>query len=179
MNMEKVVLGLGSNSKYNDLRPVQILAKACGLLEKILDGFTFSSIYRTAAMYVTDQEDFYNMVVSGNFCGTPRELLDEVHSIENLYGRNRTKEIRFGPRPLDIDIEMFGNQKICEPDLVIPHERMTERAFVLVPYLEILEKDAETVNGGLDFYKDCLLRLSEQRIDLFMDRCEFEKLVNV
>ena len=74
---------------------------------------------------------------------SPFELLDEIHRIEEQFGRNRSKEIRFGPRSLDIDIEEFGSLVLNVPDLILPHPRMNERAFVLIPVLEILKKSAD------------------------------------
>lgn len=140
-----------------------------GFVENIL----VSSVYRTAAMYVTDQDDFYNMVVAGDFRGTPRQLLDKIHAVEAELGRDRTKEIRNGPRSIDIDIEIFGRETVSEKDLVIPHERLTERAFVLKPLLEILqimERNADKRNTDIPFetvfLEEKLSALGEQRIDL-------------
>ncbi len=101
--------------------------------------------------------------------------LDRIPVVENLFGRDRSREIRFGPRPLDIDIELFGERRISEPDLVVPHERMTERAFVLVPYIEILRKTADSDRNGLTFYENCLSNLSGQRIEKWMDSVDFVK----
>ena len=69
-----------------------------------------SSIYITKAQIVTDQDDFYNMVISGQVADeeNPFEFLKKINQIEATYGRDRAKEIRFGPRSLDIDIEIFG-----------------------------------------------------------------------
>lgn len=108
-------------------------------------------------MYLTDQDDFYNMVVAGKFAGSAYDLLDFIHTVENKYGRDRSKEVRNGPRPLDIDIELFGDERINDAKLVIPHERMQERAFVLVPLIEILPEFAEK-------YKKALEYVSTQRI---------------
>lgn len=171
--MEKVLLGLGSNSTFENLKPCQILFNAVSELESFIKDLRFSSIYRTAAMYVTDQDDFYNMVVAGLFEGTPRELLDKIHLVENAYGRDRSREIRFGPRPLDIDIELFGDEKISERDLVVPHERMLDRSFVLTPFVEILESCELWEKEKMDFYKKRLELLSQQRIDLFISKEEF------
>ncbi|MBQ5401231.1 MAG: 2-amino-4-hydroxy-6-hydroxymethyldihydropteridine diphosphokinase [Treponema sp.] len=173
--MEKILLGLGSNTSFRGLGPCGILSGACRELGSFVQEMELSSVYRTSAMYVTDQDDFYNMVVSGFFDGEPRELLDRIHGVENLFGRDRSREIRFGPRPLDIDIELFGERKILEPDLVVPHERMAERAFVLVPYIEILRKNADSERNGLSFYENCLSNLSDQRIEKWMDSVDFIK----
>lgn len=140
--MTPVALGLGSNKKFSCLSPDEILGGAIFELSKILHNIEISSVYRTKAMYVVDQEDFYNMALVGllddGICA--RALLEKIHEIEAAFGRDREKEIRFGPRSLDIDIEFFGRQKILEPDLQIPHPRLKERAFVLTPLLEALDK---------------------------------------
>lgn len=139
--MTPVALGLGSNKKFSDFRPEEILGGAIFELSKILCGIEISSVYRTKAMYVVDQEDFYNMALAGLLDDetSARALLEKIHEIEEAFGRERENEIRFGPRSLDIDIELFGSQKILEPDLQIPHPRLKERAFVLIPLSEVLD----------------------------------------
>lgn len=143
--MKRVLLGLGSNQTFNNLSPIEVLHSACDELSLILESPVFSSIYQTKAMYVTKQDDFYNMAALGfvNDDEDPYEFLEKIHKIENKYGRDREKEIRFGPRPLDIDIELFGDFVSDDPVLTIPHSRIKERAFVLVPALEILRKSAD------------------------------------
>ena len=142
IEMTPVALGLGSNKKFSCLSPEEILGGAIFEFSKVLHDIEISSVYRTKAMYVVDQEDFYNMALVGllddGICA--RALLEKIHEIEASFGRDREKEIRFGPRSLDIDIEFFGSQKILEPDLQIPHPRLKERAFVLTPLLEVLNK---------------------------------------
>lgn len=141
IEMTPVALGLGSNKRFSDLCPEEILGGAVFELSKILHGIEISSVYRTKAMYVVDQEDFYNMALVALLdegIGA-RALLEKIHEIEAAFGRDREKEIRFGPRSLDIDIEFFGRQRILEPDLQIPHPRLKERAFVLTPLLEVLD----------------------------------------
>ena len=144
--MRRVLLGLGSNKEFHGKRPLELLQCACRELAQILDSPHFSSVYKTRAMYVENQDDFYNMTACGFVDDnlTAQELLQKINSIEAKYGRDRTQEIRFGPRPLDIDIELFGDETINTPDLEIPHPRLGERAFVLVPSLEILT-DSNTV----------------------------------
>lgn len=147
--MKRVLLGLGSNKGFDGKSCLEILSYACHDLASLLKNVIVSSVYKTKAMYVTNQDDFYNMVVCGFVSEeyNPFTLLDEIHIIENKYGRDREKEIRFGPRSLDIDIEIFGDDKINTVDLQIPHIRFAERAFVLVPMLEILQKDADDLLG--------------------------------
>ena len=143
--MRRVLLGLGSNKSFQGKAPLELLGAACRELTKILDSPRFSSVYKTRAMYVEDQDDFYNMTACGFVDDnlSPQELLKQINNIEAEYGRDRSSEIRFGPRPLDIDIELFGNETIDTPELQIPHPRISERAFVLVPALEILTDSAD------------------------------------
>ena len=143
--MRRVLLGLGSNKEFHGKRPLELLQCACRELACLLNSPRFSSVYKTRAMYVEDQDDFYNMAACGFVPDsmTAFELLKKVNDIEARYGRDRSQEIRFGPRPLDIDIELFGDQTINTPELQIPHPRIAERAFVLVPALEILTDSAD------------------------------------
>ena len=168
-----VVLGLGSNRSFESLSCTELLSMAIKRIGGFVEKLCVSSVYRTAAMYVTDQDDFYNMVVAGDFRGTPRQLLEKIHDVEAELGRDRAKEFRNGPRSIDIDIEIFGKESVNESDLVIPHERLAERAFVMKPLLEILqimEKNADKRITDIPFSSDFLYgklsELGEQRIDL-------------
>ena len=178
--MTAVALGLGSNKGFKGRPPVQILGAAVCELKKLLDGLEWSSVYRTRAMYYEDQDDFYNMAVLGLYKGeesggSALELLDAIHGIEARFGRDRSAEIRNGPRSLDIDIELYGSKKISAETLIVPHQRLKERAFVLVPLVEILAKDADNIKWkGLGpenilGLKDALSTLSGQGISLEMD----------
>ncbi len=162
----RVTLGLGSNKKYNGMSCVQILDEAVNKISTFVTNLEISSIYRTQAMYVTDQDDFYNMVVCGDYSGSCFQLLDDIHNVESSLGRDRSKEFRNGPRSLDVDIELFGNERVNTENLVVPHERMTERAFVLKPLLEILHKNADKFKAEISFYEEKLSHLSDQRIDM-------------
>lgn len=182
--MEYVVLGLGSNRAYKDYSCVELLIKACTSIHKILTDVRVSSVYRTQAMYVEDQEDFYNMVVGGFYNGSPLELLQDIHKIEQSLGRNRQSEIRFGSRSMDIDIEIFGNLRIREDDLIIPHERLTERAFVLAPLLDLFDDCSgerreyfPCIEGDevikYSFFSSKLKELHSQRIEKIIDKEKF------
>lgn len=140
--MKRIILGLGSNKNFNGKSCLELLSCACHDLTTLLNNMIVSSVYKTKAMYVEDQDDFYNMAVLGYVAEdyNPFLLLDQIHEIEAKYGRDRNKEIRFGPRSIDIDIEVFGNEVVNTPDLQIPHIRFKERAFVLIPMLELLQK---------------------------------------
>ena len=124
---------------------MELLSIACKKLKSVLESVVCSSVYITKARYVTNQDDFYNMVVKGYVSDSmsPYDLLNIIHEIEAEGGRNREKEIRFGPRSLDIDIEEFGDIVISDEILQIPHPRIQERAFVLIPALEILNESSD------------------------------------
>ena len=95
--MKVVTLGLGANRSFNACPPVETLVNAVRALDTVLSDMRISSVYRTGALYVTDQADFYNMIVRGAYEGTPRALLSCIHDIENRYGRDRSQEVRNGP----------------------------------------------------------------------------------
>lgn len=95
-----------------------------------------SSLYETSPIGGPPQRSFVNMVVRIHTSLDHRELLSVCQSIEQRLGREES-DLRWGPRVVDLDILSFDNEKISEPDLEIPHPRMSERRFVLVPLLEI------------------------------------------
>jgi 2-amino-4-hydroxy-6-hydroxymethyldihydropteridine diphosphokinase len=133
--MVEALLGLGGN--VGDARTT--LKRAIGAL---CDGDSIklmarSSDYRTPAWGVTDQPPFVNVCIAVETGLTPRELLHRALAVERSFGRNRATEQRWGPRTLDIDILTYGDLTIDEPGLVVPHPRLFERAFVLVPLAEI------------------------------------------
>lgn len=94
-----------------------------------------SSLYETAAVGVTDQPDFLNAVAEVETSLTAVDLLGALLNLENLLGRKRT--IRWGPRVIDLDLLLYGDAQIALPELTVPHPRLRERAFVLVPLAEI------------------------------------------
>jgi 2-amino-4-hydroxy-6-hydroxymethyldihydropteridine diphosphokinase len=94
-----------------------------------------------------------------------RSLLREVQAVEALFGRDRARERRWGERTLDIDILLFGGECIAEPDLVIPHPRLKERAFALAPLLD-LAPDAREPGTGIP-YRDMLTALPDQGVRLW------------
>ncbi|MDR3284595.1 MAG: 2-amino-4-hydroxy-6-hydroxymethyldihydropteridine diphosphokinase [Treponema sp.] len=150
-----VVLSLGSNRPHAGLPPPAILRAACGRIGLRVWGLQSSSIYLTKPLYYGGQPDFYNLVCCGAFqaespCGAEagaRELLRFTQSVEAAFGRDRSRETPKGPRSLDIDILLFGGERIQLAELVIPHPGITERAFVLEPLLEILPKSADPITG--------------------------------
>lgn len=100
-----------------------------------VDLVAVSSVYETEPWGKTDQGPFLNAAVAVRTALEPRELLYACRAAERAEGRVRLE--RWGPRTLDVDIVLYGEVSLSEPDLVIPHPRLAERAFVLVPLLEI------------------------------------------
>lgn len=133
--MENIILGLGSNRGNSKA----ILSGAVKKLSSFLHDIRSSSVYITSPQDYLAQDDFYNMVVSGNYEGSPQVLLTALQHIETEYGRNRTAEIPKGPRTLDIDILFFGLHviKLETPPLIVPHPAVYQRAFALIPLLEL------------------------------------------
>jgi 2-amino-4-hydroxy-6-hydroxymethyldihydropteridine diphosphokinase len=128
----EVLLGLGGN--LGD--PVGAIEEALTRLEhggvRILRR---SSFYRTAPWGVTEQPDFVNLCAAAETTLPPRALLALIHRIEKDLGRERRE--RWGPRTIDVDILAYGDETLDEADLTIPHPHLTDRAFVLVPLVEI------------------------------------------
>jgi 2-amino-4-hydroxy-6-hydroxymethyldihydropteridine diphosphokinase len=96
-----------------------------------------SSDYLTPPWGVVDQPRFVNLCIAVETGLTPQALLAHAQAVERAFGRNRARERRWGPRPLDIDILAYDDIALDEPGLTLPHPRMFERAFVLVPLAEI------------------------------------------
>lgn len=144
--MERVFLGLGGNKGDS----AQTIRDAFGDLSRMLVRARLSSLYRSTARYYEDQPDFVNAAVEGLTDLDPDALLAAINAIEARYGRDRSKEIVKGPRSLDIDILLFGERLIVEPNLVIPHAGLRERKFALLPLLEL---DANLVDpaSGIPF----------------------------
>lgn len=131
MIMNKVYLGLGSNigdSKRNIESALLLLSGKVNILNK-------SSYYETEPVGFKEQPWFLNIVIEGETDLNPRELLDFTQSIER--DMKRVKTILNGPRIIDVDILIYGDIKMKSEDLIIPHPRMHERAFVMVPLFEI------------------------------------------
>lgn len=105
-----------------------------------------SSIYETAPVGYIDQADFLNVVISVTTELDAHELLATCQRIEHELGRVR--DIRWGPRTVDLDILLYNNDNIETESLIVPHSRMHERAFVLIPLLEIAPTAAHPVTGS-------------------------------
>ncbi|MFA1822962.1 2-amino-4-hydroxy-6-hydroxymethyldihydropteridine diphosphokinase [Virgibacillus oceani] len=133
--MNTVYLALGTNIEPREKHLNQALDFLKNEQITILQQ---SSIYETAPVGYTDQADFLNMVIKLETDLSPIELLDYCQKIEQELGRKHT--IRFGPRTIDLDILLYNNEDINKERLMIPHPRMHERAFVLIPLCEVAPK---------------------------------------
>jgi 2-amino-4-hydroxy-6-hydroxymethyldihydropteridine diphosphokinase len=129
--MARAHIGIGSNTGDSEAHVRLALAR----LRELGDVIASSSLYRTRAWGVRDQPDFINAVATLETALNPRELLVALKRFEEEIGRVPT--FRWGPRVIDLDILSYDDVRVDEPDLVIPHPRLEERAFVLVPLAEI------------------------------------------
>lgn len=141
--MNQAFIALGTNIESRET----YLKQALDLLEANKD-ITIqkkSSVYETAPVGYQDQADFLNMVVELQTSLLSMDLLDVCQQIEKELGRKRN--IRFGPRTIDLDILTFNHENSKVERLIIPHPRMHERAFVLVPLAEIAPDFIIPVHG--------------------------------
>lgn len=128
---ELVALCLGSNSPDSELR----LLTALDNLSAVVSVERIASPYRTAPLSPIPQPDFLNTAALVRTALEPDELLATTKALERAAGRITGP--RFGPRPLDIDLVLWGERTIDRPELNLPHPRLRERAFFLVPLAEI------------------------------------------
>ena len=126
-------IGLGTNLG-NRVENIRAALRKLGDLPTI-EIVRVSSVYETAPVGVTDQPEFLNLVAAARTSLAPSALLDALLNIENQMGRVRTK--RWGPRVIDLDLLLYGGEQVAFPELIVPHPRLRERAFVLVPLAEI------------------------------------------
>ena len=129
--MEKIIIGIGSNigDKEGNIR------KAILLLSEILNNIKVAPIYISKAVGYENQPNFLNTVISGFTELPPNDLLNKVKEIEEKIGRRN--RFRWGPREIDIDILFYGDIIIKTESLEIPHPRIHERDFVIIPLIDI------------------------------------------
>jgi 2-amino-4-hydroxy-6-hydroxymethyldihydropteridine diphosphokinase / dihydropteroate synthase len=134
---QEIVIAVGSNVGDR----VSTFDKALKLMKSSGVNITkHACLYETAPAYVTDQPRFLNSAVRGTTKLGPHELLKLLKEIEKNIGR--TDGIRYGPRPIDLDILLYGNCQINSETLIVPHERIHERPFVLAPLVDLLGTSA-------------------------------------
>jgi 2-amino-4-hydroxy-6-hydroxymethyldihydropteridine diphosphokinase len=156
-NVRRVVLALGSNQGER-------LSMLQGAVDALADTpelalLAVSPVYETDPVGGPDQPDYLNAVVVAESSHSPRTLLERALAIEDAF--DRTREIRWGPRTLDVDVVAVGDLAVDEPDLVVPHPLAAERAFVLVPWHDA---DPSAVLPGAGPVAELLARLDASRV---------------
>ncbi|QXM07176.1 2-amino-4-hydroxy-6-hydroxymethyldihydropteridine diphosphokinase [Crassaminicella indica] len=154
--MNRAYLGIGSNmgnKKENIKKSVQLLKEHPDI--KVLN---ISSFYETAPVGYTDQDWFLNIVLEIVTNLDPYKLLSYCQHIEKILKRKRI--IRWGPRTIDVDLLLYEGFSSNDENLIIPHPRMHERAFVMIPLYEI-NKDL-TINHTK--IKDIVNKLKEEEV---------------
>ena len=139
----RVVLALGSNlgNRLENLQgAVNALFDAPGLHFRAA-----SPVYETAPVGGPEQPDYLNAVITADTALPGRAILDRAHGVEEAFGRVR--EVTWGPRTLDVDLIVYGDEISDDPGLTLPHPRAHERAFVLAPWHDI-DPDAEIPGRG-------------------------------
>jgi len=147
----EVLLSLGSN-QGDSLD--YLLTALVELDRRGLEITDVSSVYRTAPVGFAEQADFLNMAASASTLAAPHQTLEVCLAVEEKLGRVRDR--RWGPRTIDIDILFYNNIELCDNTLQIPHPRLKERAFVLIPLREIDPVKFEELKLFLPEQKVCL-----------------------
>ncbi len=153
----QAVIGIGSNMGDSEAEIFQAI-HWLGQCHRLI---CHSSLYRSAPLGGLDQDDFINAVAVIETEHAPQVLLMTMLDYEKKRGRKRI--FTHAPRPIDLDLLLYDSAIIDEPDLVVPHPRMHERAFVLVPLLEIMPEAVIPGKGAASLYLDA--PLSCQRIE--------------
>jgi 2-amino-4-hydroxy-6-hydroxymethyldihydropteridine diphosphokinase len=131
----RAYIGLGSNLGEREATLREALTRLSEL-----DGVAVvavSSFRETDPVGNADQPRFVNAAAELETTLGPRELLDRLLEVERSLGRDRTREERWGPRTVDLDLLLYGDETVGEPGLEVPHPRLAERAFVLQPLVEL------------------------------------------
>ncbi len=143
----RVYIGLGGNLEQPVDR-IKSARQAIAAIPQVTEA-GFSSLYRSAPMGPANQPDYVNAAMAVDTTLAPLALLEQLQTIETAHGRVRLGE-RWGPRTLDLDILLYGDQNIDSERLQVPHPGIAEREFVLYPLMEIAP---ELVVPGLGLLK--------------------------
>ncbi len=159
--MQIAYIGMGGNIPSTAGPPETTLAAALarlGSLGRIVRG---SSLYSTEPVGYADQPRFVNAVVAIETSLSARQVLESLLCIERAFGRDRSAGIKDGPRTLDLDLLLLGDEVVHEEGLDLPHPRLAQRAFVLAPLAEIAP-DLVIVTQGKSV-KELLQRLTSDK----------------
>jgi 2-amino-4-hydroxy-6-hydroxymethyldihydropteridine diphosphokinase len=157
--MPEALVAFGGN--LGDVRDTLDRAVAAFVDGKDVRLLARSSDYRTPPWGIEDQPPFVNLAIAVDTGLAPHALLARAQAVERALGRERAKELRWGPRTVDIDLIAYDDLALDTPDLTLPHPRLFERAFVLVPLAEIAP---ERVIGGSKV-RDALARVDRAGIE--------------
>jgi 2-amino-4-hydroxy-6-hydroxymethyldihydropteridine diphosphokinase len=150
--MQTAYIGMGGNLPSGAATPEDTLAAAAARLESLGRVTRRSSLYSTEPVGFADQPRFVNAVVALETELEPEALLRGLLAVEQEFGRDRTTGFANGPRTLDLDILLYGDRIVSERNgesgLVIPHPRLGERAFVLIPLNEIAPRIVAAGSGS-------------------------------
>jgi 2-amino-4-hydroxy-6-hydroxymethyldihydropteridine diphosphokinase len=160
---KKIFLSLGSNVGQ---RAEHIARAIAALSDAAVRVLRQSALYRTEPVDFTSQPWFLNCVVEAETELMPRQLLRVTQQIERALGRR--KLVRRGPRAIDIDILLYGTARIATPELEIPHPRLADRRFVLVPLAELAPALRHPVlqRTIVELLADCLDRSAVKKLRL-------------
>ena len=164
-SVRQAFIGVGANlgDRWATIRgALAALAQTLGILM-----VESSSVYETAPVGVLDQPKFLNLVAGIETTLTPEQLLMVLHALEDAAGRKRACEIRWGPRVLDLDLLLYEGEERAGPELVLPHPRMWERAFVLVPLRELVDRSGRFERPG---WAEVRARLASAQTEAGMER---------
>jgi 2-amino-4-hydroxy-6-hydroxymethyldihydropteridine diphosphokinase len=151
-------VGLGSNLAEPQLQVEHALSELAALPRTHL--LARSSLYRSTPVGYAAQPDFINAVAALDTALEARELLRQLQAIERRHARSRS--FANAPRTLDLDLLLFGDERIAEPALAVPHPRMHERAFVLEPLVEIAPQARIPGHGRA---VDCAAQCRKQKVE--------------
>lgn len=168
---EPIALGLGSNVSPR----FEYLNEAVKALDGFLTQLRVSTVYETDPIGITDQPLFLNACCVGWTDLGPVDLLGHLKCLERAAGREVSGE-RFGPRELDIDILLYGEEVVQDQRLTIPHPRMIDRAFVLVPLAEVASEWVHSSSGTtIAELSDNIGRSGVRATNLRLDQISKEK----
>jgi 2-amino-4-hydroxy-6-hydroxymethyldihydropteridine diphosphokinase len=161
--MANAIIALGGN--VGDVRATfkKAVSNICGMAQAAL--LSRSSDYATPPWGNENQPRFINACIEIETSLDPHALLFTLHKVEQKFGRDRANERRWGPRSLDLDLIAYDDVTLKRPELTLPHPRLFERAFVLVPLAEIAP---ERVIAGRRI-KEALAALSTDGIERLAD----------
>lgn len=169
--MNDVYLSIGTNigdRKRNLQEAVYMLTR----MENV-QVVKVSSIYETAPVGYVNQEAFLNIAIYAKTTKNAEEMLTACQSVENELGRVRL--IRWGPRIIDLDILLFNQENIESEHLIVPHARMYERAFVLIPLMEVIQTSSPQLEQASQAAN--AFDVQKEGINLWMESVSVEEFV--